>query len=81
MRRMAVLDPLASYQVKAAVRDGILRIGFHAFNDEADIDAAIQIISDPKAQQGESRQIPTMNQRSTPLTWGHMLAVSASSGR
>jgi hypothetical protein len=44
------------------------------FNNEADVDAAIQIISDPKAQQGEARHIPTMNQRSTRdcgITSGH----------
>jgi hypothetical protein len=45
----AVLLRLASRQVKAAVRDGLLRIVFRAFNNEADVDAAIRIISDPAA--------------------------------
>lgn len=41
----AVLDALAQRRVRCGVRDGRLRFGFHYFNDEADVDAAVDALT------------------------------------
>jgi selenocysteine lyase/cysteine desulfurase len=41
-----VVAALAAHRVKATVRPGALRVGFHGFNTAADLDALIEAISD-----------------------------------
>ena len=48
---MAIEDPddvrarLKNQGIIGAVRGGFLRLGFHAFNDESDVDAALKALT------------------------------------
>jgi selenocysteine lyase/cysteine desulfurase len=38
---------MKAHRVLAAVRGGFLRLGFHAFNNEDDVDAALEALGRP----------------------------------